>query len=219
MLDKSPKNVQSGASGAAADAGCAVVALDLALFADGALDAVVARTVADHVAQCAACAEELLALRQLIGQLQASDKAALPAHDAAFWAALQADIVAAVADHAPAKPQLAPVAKPVVQRWWQRPRTRWAGALAVAAALLAVLAGPVQQAVQATKPVQEPVDAKALLGSAKEAVASDRAFVDDLAASEDDPADMLDELDDLDDVDLDALGTALDDEATAGQGA
>ncbi len=199
---------------------CAAVGEMLSLYAltlhclplgpdgDDALTKAEQAQVQHHVQVCTACASELAELRELMTALHDHGQLRRPTPDAAFWHHLHGDIVAATA---PAK---------AAQRWWQRPRTRWAGGLAMAAALAALFASPVTQLLDSHAPAAvEAVDARSLLGSAKEAVANDRAFVDDLAASDDDPADLLDELDDLDDVDLDALGTALDDEPAAGQGA
>ncbi len=189
-------------------ADCARCEPQLALFADDALDAREAADVAAHVRACPSCALEVRQLRTILMGVRDVGESDRPYLGAADFRQFEADVLAAV-DALPAR------------RRWQAPAmVRWAGGLALAAALVALAVTPVQHWL-AGGPMQaeEQVDAKALLGSAKEAVATDRAFVDDLAASDDDPMDTLDELEDLDDIDLDALGTALDDEAQNGQGA
>ncbi|MBM4345658.1 MAG: zf-HC2 domain-containing protein [Deltaproteobacteria bacterium] len=187
---------------------CSACAPLIALFADDALDALQAAAVAAHVRTCPSCALEVRQLRAILMGVRDVGERDRPHLGTKAWQQFEADVLAHV-DALPAR------------RRWQAPAPmRWAGGLALAAALVALAVTPVQHWL-AGGPMQaeEQVDSRALLGSANEAVATDRAFVDDLAASDDDPLDMLDELEDLDDIDLDALGTALDDEAHNGQGA
>ncbi len=187
---------------------CAACEPLLALFADDALTAAETADVAAHVRNCPSCALEVRQLRAILMGVRDVGERDRPPHGAAYFRQFETEVLAQV-DALPAR------------RRWQAPAMlRWTGGLALAAALVALAVTPVQHWL-AGGPMQaeEQVDARALLGSAKEAVATDRAFVDDLAASDDDPLDTLDELEDLDDIDLDALGTALDDEAENGQGA
>lgn len=188
---------------------CDQVRDDLAAWADDGLDAEQARAVSDHVRTCKACAQEARALREVLASLRDADDRAMPARDTAFWQQLHTQVMAEV-DKQPRQRAL-----------WQVPAVRWGLATAIAAVLVGLVAAPLGRWL-ANAPVQadERVDDVAVYGTASEAVAADRAFVDDLAASDDDPLGTVDDFDDLDDVDLDALGTALDDdEALTGQGA
>lgn len=188
--------------------GCQHVEALLAAWADDALSGDEARQVADHVRICRACAAEARSLRETIAALRDGEDLAAPQTSPALWAELEAKILHEV-------DQL-----PSTRPWWRRPAARWGGLVALAAALVAVVAVPAAHWLDiAPTEAEQVVDAHAVFGSASEVVASDRAFVDDLAATDDDPLNTVDELDDLDDVDLDALGTALDDDSPAGQGA
>lgn len=188
---------------------CGECAEWLPLFADGECSGPIAHAVAEHVRQCRRCEHEARELRALITSLRQLGAEQMAADQPGRWQALHAAVMAEIAE------------PPQARRWYRSPAARWAGGLAMAAALLALAVTPLRHAVDdGLAQAEETVDARAVLGSAKEAVATDRAFVDDLAAAgEDDPLDTIDDLDDLDDVDLDALGTALDDEAAGGQGA
>lgn len=180
---------------------CAAVAPLLEAWAAGALDDGEAGPVAAHVAQCAGCAQEARDIRDLVARLRDDQWTQVPQLDAQAWTDMHTAILAKTAE------------LPQERLWWQRSGLRW-GALA-AAALLTL--GSVVWLQQRSQP--EVVDARAIFGSAREVVNEDRAFIDDLTASDDDPLNTLDGLDDFDDVDLDALGTALDDEGTPGHGA
>lgn len=186
---------------------CQELASDLALWADDALDDAQAQQVADHVRVCRACAAESRALRETLALLRDADEQSRPARTPGFWLGLEASVLAEV-DR-----------QPRVRPWWRRSAWRLGLATALAAAVLGAVAVPVAQwLAQAPAEAEMAGDPVAVFGTASEAVTEDRNFVDDLAATDDDPLGTVDDLDDLDDVDLDALGNAMDDPEN-GQGA
>ena len=180
----------------------------LPIFADEGLSDDQTRSIAAHVRDCPACALEVQQFRAILMGVRDMGQQDRPQLSPGQWRAMEAEIMLRI-EHLPQG-----------RSWRAHPALRWAGGLALAATLIALAATPVRQWLgDGPMQAEEAVDSRALLGSAKEAVAPDRAFVDDLAASDDDPLGMVDELEDLEDIDLDALGTALDDEAVNGQGA
>lgn len=186
-------------------AACRDVEELLAEYAEGALAAAQAGAVAAHLQQCAACTADVRAFRAILAGLRTQAELDRPIKDQGFWEELRLRVLAEVA------------AQPVPRRWWQRPALRW-GMVAAAAVLLAVVALP-RLIGEAPSAAEEARDNRAVYGTARELVRSDRGFVDDLAGSDGDPAQTLDELDDWEEIDLDALGTALDEQVEGEQGA
>ncbi len=179
---------------------CQELAEELALWSDDALDDEQAQQVADHVRVCRACASEARALRETLALLRDADERSRPARTPGFWSALETSVLTEV----DRQPQATP--------WWQRSAWRFGLATALAAVVLGAVAVPMAHwLAQAPAEAAATGDAVAVFGTASEAVTEDRNFVNDLAATDDDPLGTVDELDDLDDVDLDALGTAMDD--------
>ncbi len=185
-------------------AACREVEELLAGQAESSLPAAEAASVSAHLRQCPACNADVRAFRAILTDLRTRAEMDKPLKDQAFWQDLQQRIALEVAG------------QPANRRWWQRPALRW-GMLAAAAVLLAVVGLP--RLLPEAPAVVEARDNRAVYGTASELVRSDRGFVDDLAGSDGDPAQTLDELDDWEEIDLDALGTALDDQAEGEQGA
>jgi anti-sigma factor RsiW len=181
---------------------CAALAAQLAAWADDGLTGAAQAEVEAHVAQCRSCAAEARELRNVMARLRDAEAMAQPLRDDQDWLGLHAAILAETVQ------QASPL-----RRWWQRPAVRWAG-VALAASLLVGVVGLWRHRAQSDAETR-----RAVFGSASEVVTQDRAFIDDLTASDDDPLNTLDALDELDDIDLDALGTALDEEGTPAQGA
>ena len=178
--------------------GCREVEGLLAGCAEGSLAPAEAAAVANHLRGCPACSADVRAFRAILTDLRTRTEMDKPLRDQAFWSQLHARITADIAR------------QPLPQRWWQRPALRWA-VLAAAAVLLAAVGLP--RLLAEPPAVEEARDNRAVYGTASELVRSDRGFIDDLAGSDGDPAQTLDELDDWEEIDLDALGTALDDQA------
>lgn len=185
-------------------AACREVEELLAGQAESSLAAADAATVSAHLRECPACTADVRAFRAILTDLRTRAEMDKPLKDQAFWHDLQQRIALEVAG------------QPANRRWWQKPALRW-GMLAAAAVLLAVVGLP--RLLPEAPAVEEARDNRAVYGTASELVRSDRGFVDDLAGSDGDPAQTLDELDDWEEIDLDALGTALDDQAEGEQGA
>lgn len=179
-------------------------------YADAALAQAEAAAVAAHLSQCATCSEDVRAYRQILAGLRTAAELDKPMKGKDFWLELQRGIWAEVA-------QL-PASQSAGRRWWQRPAARWS-ALAVAAMLLAALAGPAAEWWREPQPADAAAAGRAVYGTASELIRTDRNFVSDLAGSDDDPVQTLEDLEELEDIDLDALGTALDDEPEGEQGA
>lgn len=185
-------------------AACREVEELLAGQAESSLPAADAAAVSAHLRECPACSADVRAFRAILTDLRTRAEMDKPHKDQAFWRDLQQRIALEVAG------------QPSNRRWWQRPALRW-GMLAAAAVLMAVVGLP--RLLPEAPAVEEARDNRAVYGTASELVRSDRGFVDDLAGSDGDPAQTLDELDDWEEIDLDALGTALDDQAEGEQGA
>ncbi len=179
-------------------------------YADSALQPQEAALVAAHVKACAACSEDVRAYRQILAGLRTAAESEKPIHGKDFWQSLQQSVVSDVAE----LPAVAKAGLP----WWQRPAARWS-ALAVAALVLAALAGPAAELWREPQPADAAAAGRAVYGTASELISTDRNFVSDLAASDEDPVQTLEDLEELEDIDLDALGTALDDEPEGEQGA
>ena len=179
-------------------------------YADSSLQPDLTALVAGHLGQCSNCYEDVRSYRQVLAGLRTATELDKPLKSKDFWGELQRGIVAQVAE--------LPAAQPLAKRWWQRPATRWS-ALAVAALLLATLAGPTADWWREPQPADAGAAGRAVFGTASELIGTDRNFVNDLAASEEDPVQTLEDLEELEDIDLDALGTALDDESQGEQGA
>lgn len=189
---------------------CRQVEERLGGYADAALPPEEAALVAAHLKTCASCSEDVRSYRQILAGLRTAAEMNKPLHSKDFWNDLQRSIAAEVA-------QL-PAARPAQKQWWKRPAARWS-ALAVAALLIASLVGPAADAWREAQPADAAAAGRAVYGSASELIPTDRNFVSDLAASEEDPVQTVEDLEELEDIDLDALGTALDDEPKGEQGA
>ncbi len=175
----------------------------LAAWVDSGLQGDEARLVTRHVAQCARCAAEAEALREVLRDLHAA-----MANDAGydrepqFWTTMAANIEAAI-DHTPQVTAQVEASNVIVlpQRRWRT--VAWAVSGALAAAVLAVFAVHLT----ADAPGQTPAVAAAPHWT--DALQARMSIEDDPASGDSDP---IDDLEDLNDDEIEELATQLGEE-------
>jgi len=185
----------------------------LAAFADGGLEGREHAEVAAHVRGCAACAEEVRVLREILADTRRLAAHAPPARgDEAFWQDMARDIRVAVAQDSATRPRFF---------WWRLPALGVAFAMAAAAVLWVYVHGQstfgrrnaAKSVPHAPPPLPDSFDIDDLdadqLASVNAALAGDDVppGEDELAVANAAAAENL--VDNLDETDLTRVATAL----------